>query len=79
MRARHLNSGRGRGWLARVSLASAACLADVNQDGGIDTLDGRGFVSTAENSEAAADLDGSGTVDLFDMIDFLKIFDAGCP
>lgn len=54
------------------------CLADIDQNGGIDGGDLGAFFELFETGDAAADLDANGGIDGGDLATFFEHFEAGC-
>ncbi len=53
------------------------CVADANEDGGVDGADVRAFFENWENSETAADTNFDGSVDGSDVQAFFSVWEAG--
>ncbi len=64
-----------------VVLATPACgLADIAPPLGVlDSADNGVFIGLVETGDPAADLDGDGLATMLDLIEHLRVFDAGCP
>jgi uncharacterized membrane protein len=67
--------GRNRGW--RLTIPPPRCIADFNQDGGVDGQDVAAFIQTWEAGEAAADVNRDGGVDGSDVPEFFIVWEAG--
>ena len=54
--------------------------ADLSEPyGELDFFDVSAFIVQLTNSDPAADLNGDGTIDFFDVSEYLQIFGLGCP
>ncbi len=58
--------------------AAPPCIADFNQDGGVDGSDVESFFSAWENSDASADLNQDGGIDGGDVQFFFQHWESGC-
>ncbi|MEX0876692.1 MAG: S8 family serine peptidase [Phycisphaerales bacterium] len=58
---------------------SAACPADLNDDGLLDFFDISAFLAAFSDQDPAADFNDDGLIDFFDISGFLNAFNAGCP
>ncbi|MEM1185326.1 MAG: reprolysin-like metallopeptidase [Planctomycetota bacterium] len=54
------------------------CPADFDGNGSADSSDVSAFIAAVNDLNITTDIDGSGIVDFFDLIDFLSLVDAGC-
>jgi len=54
------------------------CRADLNGDGGVDTLDFLAYLNAWASGQAPADWNGDGSVDTLDFLAFLNDWAAGC-
>jgi len=61
------------------TLVEAACRADFNGDGTVDTRDVLAFLNAWTAGDDAADIDGNGLIDTRDVLAFLNLWTAGCP
>ena len=61
-----------------LSLLSADCYADFNDDGTVNTLDFLAYLNAFSNGDPAADCNDDGTVNTLDFLCFLNAFNAGC-
>ncbi|MEM1186116.1 MAG: glycoside hydrolase family 3 N-terminal domain-containing protein [Planctomycetota bacterium] len=57
---------------------SRDCLPDVNEDGSLTSTDVELGLVLLVAANPSLDLDGNGTVDFIDFVDFLRLVDAGC-
>ena len=56
----------------------AACIADFNADGTVNTLDVLAFLNAWSAGDASADINGDGVVNTLDVLAFLNAWTAGC-
>ncbi|MEM7621613.1 MAG: GC-type dockerin domain-anchored protein [Planctomycetota bacterium] len=56
----------------------APCDADLDGDGDADEADLVLMLSLTRDGDPAADIDGNGSVDAFDGLEFLRRYEAGC-
>ncbi|MEQ9096285.1 MAG: GC-type dockerin domain-anchored protein [Phycisphaerales bacterium] len=63
---------------ATLTVALAACDADLDGDGELTIFDFLDFQSLFDSGDLAADFDGDGSLTLFDFLAFQTAFDTGC-
>lgn len=68
-------TGRNRGW--RLTIPPPRCIADFNQDGGVDGQDVAAFIQTWETGDTAADVNRDGGVDGLDVATFFVRWETG--
>ncbi len=76
-----LLNARNNWWWAIDNLKVSGvprCIADVNEDGGIDGSDIEAFFLVWEAGDAAADLNVDGGIDGTDVMTFFERWEAGC-
>lgn len=56
-----------------------SCRADLNGDGFLDTSDVTIFLDLYDDSDPMADWNHDGSIDYFDVQDFINDVNAGCP
>ncbi len=65
-------------WGAVRAARDAACPADFNRDGAVNTLDVLAFLNAWSAGDIRADVNGDGRVDTLDVLAFLNLWNAGC-
>lgn len=68
-------------WLqSRLPLPACGCDADVAQPFGVlDQSDVLAFITLLDDHSTDADIDGDGAFTMFDLLEYLVLYDAGCP
>ncbi|UYV12334.1 MAG: hypothetical protein NCW75_13665 [Phycisphaera sp.] len=64
---------------ATLTVALAACKADLDGDGSLSLFDFLEFQNLFDGGDLAADFDGDGVLTIFDFLEFQNLFVAGCP
>ena len=59
-------------------IIAAACAADFNGDGEVDTLDVLAFLNAWSAGDPSADFNGDGAINTLDVLAFLNAWSAGC-
>ncbi|VAX41937.1 hypothetical protein MNBD_PLANCTO03-92 [hydrothermal vent metagenome] len=65
-------------WAAVQAALDAACIADFNDDGEVNTLDVLSFLNAWTAGDPSADVNGDGEVNSLDVLEFLNRWNAGC-
>ena len=60
-------------------IEAAACPADFNGDGAVNTMDVLAFLNAWVSGEPGGDFNGDGTINTMDVLAFLNAWAAGCP
>lgn len=71
-------AGQSVGWAVRITGNPAPCVADFNQDGGVDGADIEAFIYAFSEGMESADMNADGGVDGSDMEGFFIPWFAGC-
>ncbi|MEM0982346.1 MAG: GC-type dockerin domain-anchored protein [Planctomycetota bacterium] len=76
-------SGTGEVAFSNLRVLSGAafdlsCPQDIDRDGDVDSDDFDQFIAELEAGAMSADFNDDGAIDVFDLIAFLALFDAGC-
>ena len=65
-------------WGAVQAALDAACVADFNGDGSVNTLDVLAFLAAWAAGDGRADINQDGEVDTLDVLAFLNAWNSGC-
>lgn len=68
-------NGVGQAWIAVIP---RSCIADLNEDGTVDSLDFLLFLNLFVDFDPVADFNGDGFIDTLDFLAFLNVFSEGC-